>query len=295
MLGMYSAMKIHQMKIALLYGMVQMLGMLGWCDTNLVGFQPRRCLKVTCQRTPKDPSSYGSIEEIRRELEDAKGQAPFSLTKTIQWLGDAVNNGGGSLAFKAYSWVLGLDQPAGWRAPQESPEEEMQRLKDIEQEFDPITLRQLEVVLLMSRQSVLKLVRRCPELKNVNSAELMTRMMELKRLFPQNDIARMVDLVPTGLLVRPWEETYEQLVQATTILRTGLEGADVDAIFEEDPTILFEEPESLRIGIRRMDELWNINAEMLSNSSADELALAVRALGIKGAPNNINEIGGESH
>lgn len=274
--------------------MIQMIGILGCRDTNLVGFQPRRCLKVTCQRTPKDPSSYGSIEEIRRELEDAKGQAPFSLTKTIQWLGDAANNGGGSLAFRAYSWVLGLDQPAGWRARQESPEEEMQMLKDIEQGFDPITLRQLEVVLLMSRQSVLKLVRRCPPLKNVDSAELMTRMMELKRLFPKNDIARMVELVPTGFLVRPWEETYEQLIQAITILRSGLEGADVDAIFEEDPTILFEEPESLRIGIRRMDELWNINAEMLSNSSADELALAIRALGIKGAPNNINEIGGES-
>lgn len=268
----------------------------GWFGNNVVGFQRRRGVPVlNCQRTPKDPSSYGSIEEIRRELENAKGQAPFSLTKTIQWLGDAANNGGGSLAFRAYSWVLGLDQPAGWRAPLESPEDEMQRLRDIEEGFDPVTLRQLEVVLLMSRQSVLKLVSRCPQLEKVDAAELMGRMMELKRLFPKNDVARMVELVPSGFLVRPWEETYVQLVMASDILRSGLEGADVDGIFDEDPTILFEEPESLRIGIRRMDELWNINEEMLSNSSCDELALAIRALGIKGAPNNINEIGGESH
>jgi hypothetical protein len=132
-------------------------------------------------------------------------------------------------------------------------------------------------------------------LEKVDAAELMGRMMELKRLFPKNDVARMVELVPSGFLVRPWEETYVQLVMASDILRSGLEGADVDGIFDEDPTILFEEPESLRIGIRRMDELWNINEEMLSNSSCDELALAIRALGIKGAPNNINEIGGESH
>ena len=43
-----------------------------------------------------------------------------------------------------------------------------------------------------------------------------------------------------------------------------------------------------------MQELWDIDEEMLRNSFPDELALAVRALGLKGAPNSINEIGAES-
>lgn len=246
------------------------------------------------KREPKDPSRYNSIEDIRRELEEAKGQVPFSLTRTIQWLGDAAQNGGQSLAFRAYSWVLGLDQPAGWRRPQESPEEEKKILREIEERFEAngVDLKQLEIVLLQSRQSLLKLVRRCPALETVNSADLMTRMMDLKVLFPQNDIARMVELVPTGFLVSPWDTTYEQLVETSTILRTSLKGADVDAMFDEDPTILFEEPESLRVGLERMRELWDIDDEdMLRNSFPDELALAVRALSLTGAPKTINQIG----
>lgn len=238
---------------------------------------------------------YNSIEDIRRELEQAKGQVPFSLTRTIQWLGDAAANGGGSLAFRAYSWVLGLDQPAAWRRPEESPEEEQRQLQEIQERFESnnVDLQQLEVILLLSRQSLLKLIRRCPELETMHSAELMNRMMDLKVLFPQNDIARMVELVPTGFLVSPWDTTYEQLVENSTILRTGLRGADVDAMFDEDPTILFEDPESLRVGLERMRELWDIDEEMLQNSFPDELALAVRALGLKGAPSSINEIGAE--
>lgn len=58
----------------------------------------------------------------------------------------------------------------------------------------------------------------------------------------------------------------------------------MDAIFEEDPTVLFEDPESLLVGLERMRELWSINEEMLRNSEPDELALAVRALSLKGPP-----------
>jgi hypothetical protein len=255
----------------------------------------KRMLPVLSQRKPKDPSMYDNIEDIRRELEQAKGSVPFSLTRTIQWLGEAANNGGGSLAFRAYSWVLGLDQPAGWRRPQESAEEERERLKEIEDRIETssaaegkINLQQLQTILILSRQSVLKLIRRCPELEHVSSADLITRMMDLKQLFPNNDIARMVELVPKGFLVSPWDSTYAQLEESSSILREGLKGADVDAIFEEDPTILFEEPESLRVGLERMNDLWNIDEEMLENSFPDELALAVRALGLKGAPKQIN-------
>ena len=81
--------------------------------------------------------------------------------------------------------------------------------------------------------------------------------------------------------------------EASSILRDGLEGADVDAIFEEDPTILFEDPESLLYGIQQMEELWGIDEAILKNSWPDELALAVRALGYKGAPDSIDKIGAE--
>lgn len=240
-------------------------------------------------RKPKDPSSYESIEEIRRELEEAKGQAPFSLTKTIEWLSAAANNGGSSLAFRAYSWVLGLDQPMSWSKHRggESTESEAAQLKAIEDECEESQLRQLEVVLLMSRQNVLKLIRRCPSLGKVEVFDLMERMVRIKELFPGCDVARMVELVPSMFLVAPWTETYAQLKETNAILRQGLKGADVDAMFEEDPTILFEDPESLLVGLERMRELWNIDEEMLENSEPDELALAVRALGLQGPPDSV--------
>ena len=278
------------------------------------------------RRQPKDPSSYSSIEDIRRELEISRGMAPFSLTKAIQWIGDSINAGGSrSLLFSAYSWVLGLDQPLSWSKSGETPEEELAALDAVAERLEAggADISQLEVILLLPRQSVLKLVRRCPALERLSGGDLMIRMMDLKLLFPENNVARMIELVPGGFLSQDWAVTKARLegvycvlrieyrpldhsltrsltrslarspTEASSILRDGLEGADVDAIFEEDPTILFEDPESLRYGIQQMEELWGIDEAILKNSWPDELALAVRALGYKGAPDSIDKIGAE--
>ena len=277
------------------------------------------------RRQPKDPSSYSSIEDVRRELEISRGMAPFSLTKAIQWIGDSINAGGSrSLLFSAYSWVLGLDQPLSWSKSGETPEEELAALDAVAERLEAsgADISQLEVILLLPRQSVLKLVRRCPALERLSGGDLMIRMMDLKLLFPENNVARMIELVPGGFLSQDWAVTKARLegaycvlnldhsithsithpltrslarspTEASSILRDGLEGADVDAIFEEDPTILFEDPESLRYGIQQMEELWGIDEAILKNSWPDELALAVRALGYKGAPDSIDKIGAE--
>ena len=42
-----------------------------------------------------------------------------------------------------------------------------------------------------------------------------------------------------------------------------------------------------------MEELWGIDENILKNSWPDELALAVRALGLRGAPDSIDKIGAE--
>jgi hypothetical protein len=246
------------------------------------------------KRRAKDPGSYNSIEDVRRELEVSKDMAPFSLTKAIQWVGDSINSGGSrSLAFRAYSWVLGLDQPLSWSKCGESVEEERRALEAVAErlEGNGVDVSQLEVILLLPRQSVLKLVRRCPALESLSGGDLMIRMMDLKQLFPRNNVARMIELVPKGFLSQDWSETKSRLEASSSILREGLKGADVDQIFEEDPTILFEEPESLRYGLEKMEELWGIDEDILKNSWPDELALAVRALGHNGAPDSIDKIG----
>lgn len=248
------------------------------------------------KREAKDPATYDSIEDVRRELEVSRGMAPLSLTRAIQWIGDCLNSGGSrTLAMRCYRWVLGLDRPLSWSKGGESPEEERRELEAAAErlEANGVDVSQLEVILLLPRQSVLKLVRRCPALESLDGADLMTRMMDLKLLFPQNDVARMVELVPRGFLSRDWNDTKATLQESSEVLREGLKGADVDAMFDDDPSLLFEDPDSLRYGLKRMEELWGIDENILKNSWPDELALAVRALGLRGAPDSIDKIGAE--
>lgn len=48
--------------------------------------------------------------------------------------------------------------------------------------------------------------------------------------------------------------------------------------------ILFEEPDSLRQGLRRLHELWAVDETALGNSDPLHLTLALRALGTNGPP-----------
>lgn len=248
--------------------------------------------KASSERKPKDPSSYASIEDLRRELEQAKGQAPFSISKSIQWLSDAANSSDNSgvtgksaqvLAFQAYKFVLGITPPA-WRPPDDLAGP---ALVEIEASVDSIFLEQLQTVLLSTKITTLKLMKRYPKLKTMDISDLMVRLVSLKGLFPGSDVARMIELLPSGFLGSDWPAT-EQLVEGNSqLLRQGLHGADVDFLFQEDPTILFEETESLRVGLRRLKELWDIDSRAMANSDPLELSLAVKALGLRGAPKTI--------
>ena len=240
-------------------------------------------------RIPKDPKAYANIEELRRELEDAKGQAPFTLTRTIKWLSDAANNGGGGLAFQAYRWVLGLDTPPTWNASWRRPAAtEAADLLKIEETTDPEVIESIQALLMIPKSAAIRLIYRCPAVGKLSSRNLMMRIVDLKELFPSTNVARMVELLPTAFLGdNAWEETLENLRRTSQLLREGLFGADVDAIFEADPTILFESPESIELGLQRMKELWQVDAIALKNSEPEELALAVRALSLQGPPKSV--------
>jgi len=245
-----------------------------------------QCL-ASSQRTPKDPRSYASIEDLRRELEQSKGQAPFSITRAIQWLSEATNNGGGGLAFKAYRWVLGMDISPGWRRPADI---DSGILLKIEAETDPGVLGRLQSLLLIPRRAVIKLLQRCPAAADLSQSELMRRIVDLKSIFPSADVARMMELLPSAFLsgdFRDWELTVAQVERATEILRKGLPSVNVDAMVEMDPTILFEDLRSLNEGIFNLRDLWKVDAVTLANSEPEELALAIRALGLKGPPTGV--------
>ncbi len=243
-------------------------------------------------RVPKDPKAYANIEELRRELEDAKNQAPFTITRTIKWLSDATSksNDGGGLAFLAYKWVLGLEKTptfTTWRRPAEV---EATALLKIEEDTDPALIEAIETLLMIPKSAAVRLIFRCPAAGDMSSLDLMMRIVDLKGLFPGTNVARMVELLPTAFLAEQneaWKETMEKLRCTSDLLREGLQGADVDAIFEADPTILFETPGSIELGLARMKELWKLDAITLKNSEPEELALAVRALSLQGPPKSV--------
>jgi len=197
------------------------------------------------RRQPKDPSSYSSIEDVRRELEISRGMAPFSLTKAIQWIGDSINAGGSrSLLFSAYSWVLGLDQPLSWSKSGETPEEELAALDAVAERLEAsgADISQLEVILLLPRQSVLKLVRRCPALERLSGGDLMIRMMDLKLLFPENNVARMIELVPGGFLSQDWAVTKARLEGVYCVLRTPYCVLNIDHSITHSTTRFLDHP-----------------------------------------------------
>lgn len=254
----------------------------------------------------------------------AKGDPPFSITRSIKWLSDAANSsevksgkGARILAFQAYKFVLGMT-PSPWMPPDLM---DGAILSQIESTTDPDLLRQLEVLLLGSRQSTLKLLKRYPALRQMDINDVTIRMVTLKSLFPGSNVARMMELTPSAFLAAPWLETEKRLEKSSKLLREKLQGADLDFMFQvtlirglsytpwidlfdyncclktpktlnlkpvifpqEDPTILFEDIESLKIGLERLKDLWDVDEQAMANSEPLELALAVKALGLSGPP-----------
>lgn len=58
----------------------------------------------------------------------------------------------------------------------------------------------------------------------------------------------------------------------------------VASLCQEDPAILFEGHDSLRVGLERLHELWAVDEAALGNSDPLHLTLALRALGTQGPP-----------
>jgi hypothetical protein len=256
----------------------------------------------SARREPKDPSKYADVEELRRELEASTGAAPFSITRAVQWLARAANrpNGGGSLALALAAGRPPAGAPAArWRLPPDSSSPrraaaaaapDAPALAAVEARLGEPRLRALEAALLAPRSEVLRLALRCPALEALPPAEVCARLVELKSLFPAADAARMLALVPSAFLgpdAAAWAAARVRAAAAGAALRAGLPGADVDALAEADPALMFEEPAALAAGLARLRELWPaavVGPRALAASDPAELALAVRALIPPGPP-----------
>ena len=131
----------------------------------------------------------------------------------------------------------------------------------------------------------------------MDPTDVSIRIIDLKTVLPCVDVARMISLAPDRFFFSSsikgsngasscccWQQQMSLIVQASQLLYTGLEGADIDFLIQEDPEILFIGVENIDIGIKELKMLWDVDSTALRNSDALELGLAIRALGPGGPP-----------
>ena len=100
----------------------------------------------------------------------------------------------------------------------------------------------------------------------------------MQGFFPSCDVARMVEATPREFLTQSRQNVVKQVAAINDTLRRSLPGANVDMIVQEDPTILFEDPQILSSVLRELDDLWKLKEVTLGNSNAWELVLAIRTM-----------------
>lgn len=219
------------------------------------------------------------MDELWQELE-GDGSVGW-VTGFVQWLGGAANAARSSASplQAAYRRLINS-------APLRRHDSSDSGSFDLdESDLDPVAVQQLQAILLGSRASTIKLIRRCPQMLEMERQELIVRLVGMKVLFPGADVACMVELAPAAFLDGPWPPKAQQLEAANQLLQKELDGADLNCMYQEDPMILFEPVESLRVGLRRLRELWpGLTPAALADSEPLHLSLALKALGLNGPP-----------
>lgn len=78
--------------------------------------------------------------------------------------------------------------------------------------------------------------------------DIAQRLLLLKQLLPDCDVARMVELQPLMLLKCDEQYLLEVVKPRVDVLTAELPGANISGMVEEDPRLLFEELESSELG-----------------------------------------------
>lgn len=249
----------------------------------------RSPVKNQAQRQPKDPSKYSSIEDLRDEIDGTDEQGGW-IVSSLRWIskvaiGRPSTDSSSTNVLSSLLNKLLRDKALALRRRSPSMIPDYHQLKQLEDTTDPAVIQRLETLLLTSRQSILKLLFRCPFIAVMDPIDVSIRIIDLKTVLPCVDVARMVSLAPDRFFFSfGWQQQMSVIVKASQLLYTGLEGADIDFLIQEDPEVLFIGVENIEVGIKELKQLWNVDSTALRNSDALELGLAIRALGPGGPP-----------
>lgn len=127
------------------------------------------------------------MDELREELEMEGRQRGGVIAGLVNWLGEAATSAGAATPLKAaYQWLL---RSSPIRQPESSSS-----LDYDGSDLDPAVVQRLQALLLGSRVSTVRLIRKCPGILEMEWADLTTRLVGMKELFPGSDVARMVEI-----------------------------------------------------------------------------------------------------
>jgi hypothetical protein len=148
----------------------------------------------------------------------------------------------------------------------------------------PDLVASLAVLMLVSEHRVQIMADKHPEVLDIPLSDIAQRLLLLKQLLPDCDVARMVELQPLMLLTCDSQYLLEVVKPRVEVLTAELPGANISGMVEEDPRLLFEELES---SLPRFHDLWPgqlLDDSAFAASDPTELGLALRALSDKGPP-----------
>lgn len=231
----------------------------------------------------REPKNFGKdMEAARQYLEAGRSQGYGFISGVLNWISDnafGADKGGFNFG-SIYRQFLQLKsgQPA---ARQFSS---VGRAGAAAAAECPGTVASLSNLMFMSEHRVQQLIDKHPEVVDMPLPSVAQRLLLLKQLLPQCDVARMIEMQPRLLLGCECCYLTDVVKPRLEVLTAGLPGADIAAMVQEDPRLLFEELES---SLPRLNELWPstcLDASAFAASEPAELALALRALSDKGPP-----------
>ncbi|CAL8462789.1 g2322 [Coccomyxa elongata] len=124
-----------------------------------------------------------------------------------------------------------------WSSNAANPHSRNSRL--ITRSFSARHWEELLRVLACSDMTLRQVVQRWPGIGDVSVAEVMNRLLCLKRLLPRCNVASMVALQPQMFLARTPDQLEAQVGSAYDIIQRDLPVTYVDAMIQERPAILF--------------------------------------------------------
>lgn len=178
-----------------------------------------------------------------------------------------------------------VEQRPGYAAQTERTGDsaEQQQAEGADARPQAVGLREVGLMLNCSHDAAAVMARRWPGLLQLSAAELQSRLVQMKvclalhclitKLEPHSprmdatttscsgcaavctqdrlpdcDVSELVKQYPRGFLEPPLEAMLARLSAVSSLLRTRLQGADIDAMLSEDPQLLMQDPASIAKG-----------------------------------------------